>query len=64
MNGHTRLDRIKNEKITNKVKVASIDDKTRENMLRWFRHVKRRSIDAPVRICERINLQEYQKKTT
>ena len=27
----------------------------RESRLRWFGHVKRRSVAAPVRRCERIN---------
>ena len=39
-------------------KVASIEDKMRETMLKWFSHVKRRSVDAPVRRCERINIPE------
>ena len=30
----------------------------RETRLRWFGHVKRRSVDAPVRRCERINIPE------
>jgi len=28
----------------------------RESRLRWFDHVKRRSVDAPARRCERINI--------
>ena len=38
------------------LKVAPIEDKLREVRLRWFSHVKRRSADAPVRRCERINI--------
>ncbi|XP_019224729.1 PREDICTED: uncharacterized protein LOC109206357 [Nicotiana attenuata] len=34
--------------------VASVEDKMRESRLRWFGHVRRRSIDAPVRRCERL----------
>ena len=33
-----------------------IEDKLREIRLRWFDHVKRRSVDAPVRKCERTNI--------
>jgi len=55
MYGYTRMDRIRNEVIRDLVKVAPIEDKMRETRLRWFGHVKRRSVDAPVRSCERIN---------
>ena len=34
--------------------MAPIEDKMRKIRLRWFGHVERRSVDAPVRICERI----------
>lgn len=49
MCAHTQLDRIRNEEIRNKVKVAPIKDKMKETRLRWFGHIKRRSEDAPVR---------------
>lgn len=52
MCGHTRKDRLRNEVIREKVGVASIEEKMRENRLRWFGHVKRRSGDAPVRRIE------------
>ena len=55
MCGYTRMDRIRNEVIRDLVKVAPIEGKMRETRLRWFGHVKRRSVDAPVRSCERIN---------
>ncbi|XP_070008330.1 uncharacterized protein [Nicotiana sylvestris] len=55
--GHTRLDRIRNEVIQNKVGVAPVEAKMREARLRWFRHVKRRRADAPVRRCERLALE-------
>ncbi|XP_070010966.1 uncharacterized protein [Nicotiana sylvestris] len=54
---HTGLDRIKNKVIRDKVDVASIEDKMREARLRWFGHVTRRSIDAPVSRCERLTLE-------
>jgi len=56
--GYTRMDRIRNGVIRDLVKVAPIGDKIRETRLRWFGHVKRRSVDAPVRRCERINIPE------
>ncbi|XP_070032186.1 uncharacterized protein [Nicotiana tomentosiformis] len=57
MCGHSRLDRIRNEVIRDKVGVALVEDKMREAGLRWFRHVMRRDTDAPVRRCERLALE-------
>ena len=48
MCGHTRLDKIRNECIRQKVHVAPIGDKIREGRLKWFGHVRRRPSDAPV----------------
>ena len=56
MCGNTRRDKVRNEDIRTKIGVASIEEKMRENRLRWFGHVRRRLIDAPVRRVERINL--------
>ena len=47
---------MRNEDIHTKIGVASIEEKMRENCLRWFGHMRRRHIDAPVRRVERINL--------
>ncbi|XP_070025242.1 uncharacterized protein [Nicotiana sylvestris] len=52
MCGYTRMDKIRNDDIREKVHVAPIDDKMRETTLRWFRHVQKRSPDALVRRCE------------
>lgn len=52
--GHTRLDKIRNEVIREKVGVAPVEDKMREAMLRWFGHAKGRSIEVSVRRCERL----------
>ncbi|XP_070031733.1 uncharacterized protein [Nicotiana tomentosiformis] len=59
--GHTRLDRIRNEVIRDKVCVAPIDDKMREARLRWFGHVRRRSTYDPVRRCERLTLEDLRR---
>ncbi|XP_009628250.1 uncharacterized protein [Nicotiana tomentosiformis] len=56
MSGHTRLDKIRNEDIRVKVSVSPTEDKMRESRLRWFEHVQRRSLDAPVMRCERLAL--------
>nr|XP_016502030.1 PREDICTED: uncharacterized protein LOC107820285 [Nicotiana tabacum] len=51
---HTRRDKFRNEVIRHKVGVAPVEDKMRELRLRWFEHVQRRSVNAPVRMCERL----------
>ncbi|XP_070033093.1 uncharacterized protein [Nicotiana tomentosiformis] len=56
MCGHTLLDKIMIEDIRVKVVVAPIEDKMRKAKLRWFGHVKRRSMDTPVRRCEKLAL--------
>ncbi|KAL6556647.1 hypothetical protein OROGR_005935 [Orobanche gracilis] len=53
MCGHMRKDRVRNEIIRTKVGVTCIENKMRENRLRWFGHIKRREMDAPVRRLER-----------
>ena len=58
MCGYTRIDRMRNGVIRDLVKVTSIEDKARETRFRWFSHVKRRSVNAPVRRCVRINILE------
>ena len=50
-----RLDRTRNEKIREKVGVTTIENKMRETKLRWFSHIKMRSVYVPVRMCEMIN---------
>ncbi|RXI00577.1 hypothetical protein DVH24_000811 [Malus domestica] len=52
MCGHTKNDKIRNENIRSKVGVAEIEGNVRENRLRWFGHVQRRSTDALVRRCD------------
>ena len=47
---------MRNLDIRTKIGVASIKEKMRENRLRWYDNVRRRSTDAPVRRVERINL--------
>jgi len=34
----------------------------REARLRWFGHIKRRSVDAPVRRCEALDLVHYRRE--
>ncbi|KAF3683128.1 putative bystin-like isoform 1 [Capsicum annuum] len=61
MCGLTRRDRARNETIREKVDVTSVECKMREARLRWFGHVKRRGMDAPVRRCERLALDGFRR---
>ena len=47
--GKTRRDKVRNERIRKMIEVAPIDEKMRENRLRWFGHIQRRSTNALVR---------------
>ena len=47
---------MRNEDMRTKIGVASIEEKIRENRLRWFGHVRRRPTNTPVRRVERIKL--------
>ncbi|PHT28989.1 hypothetical protein CQW23_31440 [Capsicum baccatum] len=59
MCGLTRGDRVRNETIMEKVGVTPVECKMREVRLRWFGHVKRRGMDAPVRRCGRLALDGF-----
>ena len=61
MCGKTRMDKIRNEVIRSLVGIVPIEDKMRENRLRWFDHVGRRPIDAPVRRVEKIDIEQGKK---
>ncbi|KAD4586681.1 hypothetical protein E3N88_24282 [Mikania micrantha] len=56
MSGHTRINRIRNEVIRERLGVACISDKVREGRLRWFGNVKRRDLTAPVRRVENLTV--------
>ena len=49
MNGHTKQCKIRNGCIREKVRVASIVEKIVESRHRWFGHVNRRPVEAPIR---------------
>ncbi|KAK4347827.1 hypothetical protein RND71_034166 [Anisodus tanguticus] len=59
MCGHTRRDMSRNDDIRDKVGVSSVEEKMREARLRWFGHVQRRDINAPVRRCERLAMDGF-----
>ncbi len=62
MNDHTRLNKIHNESVKEKVKVMSIEDKLREERLRQFGHIKYRHMEALVRQVEHIMLDDRKKR--
>ena len=51
---NTMMDRIRNQEFRDKLEIAPISRKTRENRLRWFGYVQRKTFDAPVRRVENI----------
>ena len=57
--GYTRLDKISNEVIRDKIGVAYIEYKIKETRLRWFGHIK--SMDALVRRSEKLDRSDYRR---
>jgi len=54
MCGKTRRDRIGNDNIRGRTRVARIVEKMMETRLRWFGHVERRPIGSLVRRVDRM----------
>lgn len=54
---NTRKDKIQNEEIRKKIRVPPINEKMRENHLRWFGHVQRRATNAAVKKSELIQVE-------
>ena len=46
--GHTRMDRVRNDDIRDRLEVAPIEEKLVQHRLRWFGHVQRRPPETPV----------------
>ena len=49
--GHTRMDRVRNDDIRDRLRVAPIEEKLVQHRLRWYDHVQRRLSETPVH-CE------------
>ena len=56
MCGKIRKDIIMNEYIREWVGVAPIEDKLRENRLRWFGHIQQRLTEAVVKRCDEVTV--------
>ena len=54
MSENIQKNRIQNKEIHLKIRVTPIDEKMRESHLRWFGHVQRSAINAPIRKSELI----------
>ena len=52
MSGKTMMDRIRNQEFREKLGVTPFSAKMRDNRLRWFGHVQRKTHDALVRRIE------------
>ena len=46
--GHTRMDRVRNDDIRDRLEVAPIEEKLVQHRLRWFCHGQRRPLEALV----------------
>ena len=46
--GHTRMNRVRNDVIHDRLGVAPIKEKLAQHRLRWFGHVQRRPPEAPI----------------
>ena len=55
--GVTRLDRIRNEVVRERLGVAPIVDKMRESRLRWLGHVERRENDSVINTARNLNVE-------
>jgi hypothetical protein len=47
--GHTRRDRVRNDGIRERLGVAPVEEKLVQHRLRWFGHMQRRPVEAPIR---------------
>ena len=58
MCGHILMDRIRNQEFRDKLEVTPIFGKMRENILRWFGHVQRKTFTATVRRVKSIIVED------
>jgi hypothetical protein len=46
--GHTRRDRVRNDDIHERLGVSPVEEKLVQHRLRWFGHMQRRPVEAPI----------------
>jgi hypothetical protein len=47
--GNTRIDRVQNDGIHERLRVTPVEEKLVQHRFRWFEHIQQRSIEAPIR---------------
>lgn len=62
MSGVTRENRVRNEYVRCSIIVASIENKTRENRLKWFRCVLRREKTNTVKVVMKMNVERKRER--
>jgi hypothetical protein len=45
---HTRRDRVRNDDIRERLGVTPVEEKLMQHRLRWFEHIQRRPVEAPI----------------
>ena len=58
----TRIDRIRNVHFLSHFGIAPIEDKIRENCVRWFGHIERRPTTTLIRKVSFINEEDFRRK--
>jgi hypothetical protein len=47
--GHTRRDQVRNDDMRERLEVAPVEEKLVQHRLRWFGHIQRKPVEAPIR---------------
>jgi hypothetical protein len=62
---HTRRNRVRNDDIRERLVVAPVEEKLVQHRLRWFGHMQRKPMEAPIRngVIRRTNNKKRQGMT-
>ena len=63
LSGHTFRERIRKKNITKGLKVPNIEEKIKENHLKWIKHFQRWNISKSVRQLQSRNSRDGSRKT-